>query len=256
MVVGATDQPLVIDIRVRRTQHGGEAIQIGETREFIEMPLSFKANISMDEVRKEYKSIQDISLLHYPLWMVKALFGSSPTTFYVDGITGEVVFQRDESIERSRGLRELMGLAPSSRIIIFYLTKNRLATAEKISQDLKMPLSTVQSNVRELLAKDFLTTDGYMFRNKLSLENIPPNPSRVQLSEKPSKAGLDGRKLEFMVSQDFVRKVSELWDMPIRSIEPAYYPYWLVKHKDNNILIDAMNRSLDHDTTRLIGKFI
>ncbi len=256
MVVGVADQTLVIDIRVRRTQHGGEDIQLGESRELVETPLAFNPRISMDEVRKQYKSVQDISLLHYPLWMVRALFGSKPATLFVDGITGEVVFQRNDIIERSHGLRELMGLAPSSRIIIFYLTRKGLATTERMSEDLKMPLSTVQSNVKELMSRDFLETDGYMFSNKLKLENIPPDPSNVQLSEKPAKSELGGRKLEFMVSQDFTRKVLELWDMPIRSIDAAYYPYWLVAHKGGKVLIDAMNRSLDHDTTKLIGKFI
>ena len=256
MLVGVTDHPLVIDIRVRRSQHGGESIEIDETRETEEKPLAFEPRISTEEIQKEYKSVHETSLLYYPMWMVKALFGNKPTTFYVDGITGEMVFQRQESIERSRGIRELMELAPSSRTIIFYLTKNRLATAERLAEELKMPLSTVQTNVKELLAREYLATDGYMFRNRLSLENIPPDPSRVQLTEKPAKAGLNGRALEFMVTQDFVRKVSELWSMPIRSIEPVYYPYWLVSHKDRKILIDAMNRNIDHDTTKLIGKFI
>jgi DNA helicase HerA-like ATPase len=256
MIVGATDQPLVIDVRVRRTQHGGEDIMIGEAKEFKETPLAFSPQITEEEIRKEYKSIREVSLLHYPMWMVKALFGADPVTLYVDGITGEVIFQREDAVERSRGIRSLMELAPSSRMIIFYLTKNRLATPEKISEDLKMPLSTVQSNVRELLAREYLATDGYMFRNRLRLENIPPNPSNVQLSGKPEKAGMDGRRLEFMVTQDFVRKISELWSMPIRSIEPAYYPYWLVTHKDKKILIDALNRSPDPDTTSLITKFL
>jgi hypothetical protein len=90
----------------------------------------------------------------------------------------------------------------------------------------------------------------------MATENIPPDPSQVQISEKPDKTDLEGEALEFMVSQDFVKKVSELWSMPIRSIEPVYYPYWLVKHKDKRLLIDAINRSPDHDLTRLVGKFI
>jgi DNA helicase HerA-like ATPase len=256
IVVGVTDQPLVIDIRVRRSQHGGESIQIEEAAESMEKPLAFEPRITMEEIQKEYKSVQDVSLLRYPLWAVKSLFGSRPATLYVDGITGEVVFQREEAIERSRGLRELMELAPSSRTIVFYLTKNRLATAERLSEELKMPLSTVQANVKELLSRDYLATDGYMFRNRLNLENIPPDPSKVQLTEKPAKIELEGQALEFMVTQDFVRKVSELWSMPIRSIEPVYYPYWLVSYRDRKILIDALNRNIDHDTTKLIGKFI
>jgi DNA helicase HerA-like ATPase len=256
MVVGVTDQPLVIDIRVRKSQHGGESVQIGEVTEARERPLAFEPQITEEEIRKEYKSIEGVSLLRYPLWMVKALSGNDPVTLFVDGITGELVFQSGDSVERSRGLRELMELAPSSRTIVFYLTRNRLATAEKLAQELSMPLSTVQANVRELLSRDYLATDGYMFRNRLMLENIPPDPSRVQLSGRPARSEPEGRTLEFMVSQDFVRKVSELWSLPVRSIEPAYYPYWLVTHRNSRVLIDAMNRSLDHDTTRLVGKFI
>jgi len=256
MVVGVTDQPLVIDIRVRRTQHGGENVQIADVGELREKPLAFEPRIAMDEIKREYKSIQDITLLHYPLWMVKTLFGNIPTTLFVDGITGELVFQSGDAIERSRGLRELMELAPSSRTILLYLTKNRLATAEKLSEDLRMPLSTVKANIRELLSRESLATDGYMFRSRLRLENIPPDPSRVQLSGRPVRAEPEGRTLNFMISQDFVRKVSELWSMPVRSIEPAYYPYWLVRHRDRKLLIDAMNRNLDHDTTKLVGKFI
>jgi DNA helicase HerA-like ATPase len=176
MIVGATDQPLVIDIRVRRTAHGGEDIQIGELKELEELPLAFSPRITEAEIRKDFKSVKGAELLHYPLWMVKGLFGSSPATIYVDGITGEIMFQREDAVEKSRGIRELMELAPSSRMIIFYLTRKGLATAEKIAEDLKMPLTTVQSNVKELLSRDFLETDGYMFSNKLRLENIPPNP--------------------------------------------------------------------------------
>jgi DNA helicase HerA-like ATPase len=256
LIVGVTDQPLIVDVRVRRTHHGGEAVQIGDVKDFAEKPMAFIPKIPIDEVKKEYKSIQSIRLINYPFWMVKGLFGNAATTLYIDGISGEVVFQREDAIERSSGLRDLMGLAPSSRIMIFYLTKNKLATAERLSEDLKMPLSTVQANVKELMSKGYLTTDGYMFRNNLNLDNIPPNPSEVQLTERPEKAELEGQSLEFMVSQDFVRKVLELWSMPIRSIEPAYYPYWLVTYKEKKILIDAMNRTLDHDTTNLITKFI
>jgi len=256
MVVGVTDQPVIIDIRVRRTMHGGEEIQISDARVVDELPVAFVPRITTEEIKKEYKSIKEVSLIHYPLWMIKGQFGSQGATIYVDGVSGEVMFQREDHVERSKGIRELMGLAPSSRMIIFYLTKKGLATTERMSEDLKMPLSTVQSNVKELLAKDFLETDGYMFSNKLTLENIPPNPGKVQLSEKPKRLELEGRRLEFMVSQDFVRKIVELWSMQIRTIDPVYYPYWLVQHKERKILVDGLNRSLDHDTTELIGKFI
>ena len=50
MIVGATDQPLVIDIRVRRTAHGGEDIQIGEIRALQELPLAFSPKITEAEI--------------------------------------------------------------------------------------------------------------------------------------------------------------------------------------------------------------
>jgi DNA helicase HerA-like ATPase len=256
IVVGATENPLMVDIRIRRTQHGGEDLVIEETEKEEGKTLAFQPRFTKSDIGKVYKGISDVSLVHYPLWKVKSRFKSYTINFFVDGLTGEMVFEKNSSIERSRGIRELLELPPSSRLIIFYLQKNSLSTLEKLSEDLKMPLSTVQSNIKDLLSRDFISTDGYAFRSKLRLENIPPNPHTVQLSEKAGFSDIPGKRIDFMVSMDFAKKVSELWDLSIIDIKPVYYPYWMLNHKGKNIMIDGVFKKLDSETTDAAKKFL
>jgi len=167
-----------------------------------------------------------------------------------------MVFEKNKSIERSRGIRELLELPPSSRLIIFYLQKNKLSTLEKMSEELKMPLSTVQANAKDLLSKNLISTDGYTFRNRLRLENIPPNPQKVQFSEKADFGETPGKTLDFMVSVDFAKKVSELWNLSIIDIKPVYYPYWMLNHKGKNLMIDGVFNKLDNETAECTRKFL
>ena len=256
MVVGAAEHPLVVDVRIRRTAHGGENVSIAQKEEEEERPLVFDARIGRDEILGLYKGIEEPVMVYYPLWKVRAKFKSYTINFYVDGITGEAVFQKNDRVERSRGVRELLELPPSSRLIIFYLTKNRLSTAEKIAEDLKMPLSTVQENLKTLLSKGYVSAEDHMFRNMLKLENIPPNPHAVQLRESVSQGSSEANLLDFMISSDFAKKVSELWNLTILDIEPVYYPYWMISHKKKRILVDAVFNKLDHETSEAVKKFI
>jgi len=256
MVVGVTDHPLMTDIRIRRTQHGGESITIDESMPEDDKPLVFQPKVTKDDILSQYKGIQSPSILNYPLWKVRSKFRNYNIDLYVDGISGEVVFEKDNAIRRSRGVRSLLQLPPSSRLIIFYLTRNKAATPEKLSEDLKIPMSTIQNSVKELLRMEYLGTDGYMFSNKLRLENIPPNPSSVQIQERPQQINTKGIQLDFMVTQDFVRKVSELWELNIQNIEPVYYPYWMVDHKERKLLIDALTMRAEDEISDSVKKLL
>ncbi len=256
MVVGMTDHPLMTDIRIRRSQHGGESVTIDSHPPEEDKPLAFQPRVTEENVLSRYKGVSSPAMLNYPLWKVRSRFRNQNLDFYVDGITGEVVFERDNYISRSKGVRNLLQLPPSSRLIVFYLTRNRAATLEKLSGDLKIPMSTIQGSVKELMKMEYLGTDGYMFSNRLRLENIPPNPSTVQIQERPQPLSAKGTRLDFMVSQDFVRKVSELWELNVHSIEPVYYPYWVVEHKERKLLIDALTMRAEEDISESVKRLL
>jgi DNA helicase HerA-like ATPase len=257
MVVGVTDQPLIVDIRVRRSEHGGEGIKIAE-KEITEetKTLLFQPNISRREIENRFKGIKDVEFLNYPVWRIVSEYKSQNVNFHVDGITGEVLYQKgDKSIERSRGIKSVLELPPSSRVIVLYLTMRRLATVEKLSEDLKMPLSKVQDNIKDLMAREYVITDGYMLRNRFDF-NIPVNPLDFQISKQALEGSVRGQSIDFMVTEEFAKKAAEMWNLKIKRIEPVYYPYWLVNHKGKRVLIDGLNTRLDMETTSIIEKLI
>ena len=252
VITGATDQPLMVDVRVRRSMHGGESIQILE-RESIEKEerLLFRPKSSKKDITDEFKGISDIRLLNYPLWRALTKHKGKTLSLYIDGITGEIVFRKDNDIERSRGVRKLMELKPSSRHIVLYLERHKLSTSEKLAEGLRIPLSSIQSNVKELLSEGHISTDGYMFQSSMNLE-LPPDPEDSEIMEKPVCSEVKGITLDFMVSEEFAKKAAGLWGLDVKKTEPVYYPYWLVKHKGKKLLIDAITKRVDIDLSKAV----
>ena len=258
MIVGVTDQPLMADIRIRRSTHGGESIKLtAAVEERDESPMVFQPKCSREDIRKEFPELRDIKLIHYPIWYVKTKHRDKTTNLLVDGITGEMFFQKDAIISRSNGIRVLLEMPPSNRLLIFYLTAHKLSTMEKMAEDLKIPLTTVKTKIDELMKQNFVATDGYMFKSTLKLENIPTDPYKHQIKEKLYKGERTGLSLDFMITSDFARKTTELWSNMIPDrIQEAYYPYWLVTYQDRRFLVDGLNAKTDLHTTSIVEKLL
>ncbi len=252
MVVGVTEQPLIIDIRVRRSEHGGEAIKITERKIPVENKiLIFAPRFFEEDVRRNFKGIDKITFLNYPMWRAFAVWQGKDVEFYVDGVTGEVVFEKGDSIEYSRGIRSLLELPPSQRSILLYLTRTGYATIEKISNDLKILLSTANANLRSLMQKKFVSSDGYMFRSAFRM-NVPLDPSLLKINRKLIEKEKEGETIDFMVSPDFVRKIGEIWGMRVLEVRPVYYPYWVVLHKGTKYLINGLNNRLEIEKSKIV----
>jgi hypothetical protein len=256
MIVGVTEQPLLVDIRIRKSQHGGETIKIEQK------PVSFEEKISMfapryfkEDVLKSFKGIENIRFLNYPMWRAVGVHRGNDVDFYVDGITGELVLIRNEATNYSKGIRNLLELPPSQRSIILYLMKNKFSTIEKISSDLNMLLSNVQLNLKALVKKKFVTTDGYMFRNIFDL-NVPIEPESLKTERRTIESEKEGEFLDFMVSPDFVRKIGEIWGIRILEVKSVYYPYWLITHKNTKYLIDGLNNKLELEKSKVIKNLV
>lgn len=256
MIVGATEQPLFVDIRIRKSEHGGEAIKAMEREvSFENRILLFAPRFFEEDVKKSFKGIEEIVFLNYPIWKVFGVYRGEEIEFYVDGVTGEIVFEKDDSIEYSSGIRSLLELPPSQRSILLYLTKNKYATIEKLSNDLKILLSTANANLRSLMQKKFVASDGYMFRSAFEI-NVPPEPSLLRIGHKIIEKEMEGERLDFMVSPDFVHKIGEIWGMKILEVKPVYYPYWMVSHKNTKYLINGLNNRLEIEKSKVVRGLI
>ncbi len=256
IIVGVTDNPIMVDIRIRRSLHGGELIKPDIKKELGEMRnLVFKPRCSLEELKAVFKGIKQAALLNYPVWRARANYTGRPLEIYIDGITGEMLMEEGGELRRTRGIRNLLDLNPSSRTLLLYLSGHRFATVGKLAEDLNIPLSTVQSNIKSLMNSDMVASDGYMFRSKADA-SIPRDPLQVQLTEKPVEGEVSGQLLEFMVPVDFVRKVTAIWNLNVLSIDPVYYPYWLIRHSGGAVLVDGLSRRVDMDATRVVKKLL
>jgi len=254
LIVGVAEQPLVVDIRIRRTEHGGSGTTQVESLTQEDGVLLFEPKVSEKNVFSEFKGIEEAKLLNYPVWRL-VTDNRKIKEIYIDGITGEILYKKEGALSRSRGIKEVLDLPASNRIIVLYLMLHKYTTAEKIAEDLKMPLTTVRTNIKNLLTADYIATDGYMFRNKDSLD-LPTEHDMLHLNEEINKGVLDGNMLDFLVSIEFAQRAAEIWSVKVKRIEPVYYPYWLVKHKNKRFLIDAVSSKMDSKMTDLVLKLL
>jgi hypothetical protein len=103
MIVDITDQPLIVDIRIRKSEHGGDNVKMQQR--YVEEPETgppsvhkmFQPKVSKDEILSRYKGADAVDLLKYPLWKVS---GKGKHPFYLDGMTGSLILERDGSLER------------------------------------------------------------------------------------------------------------------------------------------------------------
>lgn len=101
MIVGITDQPLIVDIRIRRSEHGGDAVKMQQSSE-AEPDSSgpsyvmFRPEVAREKIISRHKGSDAVDFLKYPLWKISL----KDKNIYLDGMTGEIVFEKDGSLER------------------------------------------------------------------------------------------------------------------------------------------------------------
>jgi hypothetical protein len=272
MVVGVTEQPMLVDVRIRKSFHGGEMIKVDARIEAHERQMAvpmkalvFRPAVTPEGLADKYKGIENPRLINYPVWRAACTYENAKKEgvdekskvemdVYMDGITGELMLEVNGAVERTNGIRQILELPPSNRAIVLYLVTHKTATVSKMAQDLGMPLSVIQSNLKPLVSSGLLATDGYMFRNNSI--SIPMNPADFQLKIRPAEAEADAQLLDFMVSQEFVRRISELWKVSVNSIEPVYYPYWAAGHRGRKMLIDAVSGKIEIQLAAVANKFL
>ena len=256
LVVGATENPIVVDIRTRRSKHGGETIKVGLERKLDRREkLIFVPKCSGSDIKKVFKGIEIISILNYPLWKAKCDFKGIEINFYVDGVTGEIIFEKDGKIETSSGLRNLVELSPENRDILYQLNILKKANLETLAEKINVDKSKLQKNINELLDTGYIGIENGEIFSKIKLK-IPEDLSIVQLTEEPQPMKPEGLILDFMVSTDFVKEICKLWDAKLIQTEEVYYPFFLIQRKTRKLLIDCISGKVDLERSKVIKDFI
>ncbi len=259
MVVGVTEQPLIVDIRIRRSQHGGEAVvKLPETDETEGVAVAYESKLPLyaprffeEDVMRVFKSVDDIRFLNYPLWKVDGVHRGQDVEFCVDGITGEVAFESGDAVEFSRSIHPLLELSQPQRSIFLYIAKNRNVSIEKIANAVGMLLSEAQAGLKHLAEKKLVASEGNEYSIAHDLR-IPADANAMKLSRKIIERDREGETLDFTISTDFVKKVAEIWDIRVLEVKPVYYPYWLISNKRKKYLVNALSNRLELDKAKAL----
>jgi hypothetical protein len=251
LIVGITEQPLIVDIRVRRSEHGGEAIKTDRIDLNKKIPM-FAPKYFESDVKKGYIGIENIELIKYPLWRVKGLHEGSEISIFVDGLTGEIVFQDGKNIEHTRGVRDLVNLPTHHKKILTYLLTENGADIEKISNDLNIKHADLQELLRELISKNYVAAYGDIFKNKVMQLDARKLSIKSDIISKE-----EGIKIDAKVSSETAKAIAEMFGMKMVEAEAVYCPYWsIITHKNRRFLINALDKKLDLRKSKIVADLL
>ncbi|HDD45999.1 MAG TPA: ATP-binding protein [Candidatus Aenigmarchaeota archaeon] len=255
LVVGVFENSLLVDIRTRRSEHGGEGAKEGKkgTETFYSATF-LKQLYGRKDVLDHYKGVEPVGVVNYPLWLVKGKRYNRKVRVFVDGILGEVIFYRNDDIDNTSGIKKIAEIPPSKRNILIYMIKNKVSTAEKISKDMGVPVSTVKAGLATLKKAGILSSDDFMYRCNLNI-NLP-RIDELELPYETERKELRGLTLDFMVSDEYARKIASIFLDKVEEVGAIYMPHFLVLHRNRKLLINMLNNKLDLDRSKIVGEMV
>ena len=251
LIVGVIDQPLLVNIRIRRSKHYGAPAMLPEKekrREEGEVLYFYPKFLEEDLRRKAMKRLEQFKLVYYPLWRLKCNFsteeGEKEDNLFIDGLNGELVFVRNNLLARTEGLPKLLDLDIKEKAVLLFLTTYGLSKFKQISKKLKISEDELKKILSKLINMGLVSREGDEYESNLEVnfEEIIEN----QLSETPVSYKYAGETLPFKVKRDLTTKVIELFNPEKVEIKKCYYPYWLVFYDDGSVdVIDALSGEKD-----------
>ncbi len=250
-VVGLIDQPLLVNIRIRRSHHTGAAAMMPEKLKQMEEGdiLYYYPKFLEEDVKKMIlKKFEQFKLVYYPLWRLRCKFsteeGEKMDSLVVDGISGELVFSRDNLLARTDGLPKLLGLDMKEKAVLLYLTTYGLTNFERISKRLKIKEKDLSKILEKLQKKELISKEDENYEGNLDLnfEEIIEN----QIPDNPVNYKYAGDLLPFKVKQSVTNGVLDLFGPEAVERKKVYYPYWFIFYEDGSLdAIDAVTGEKD-----------
>jgi hypothetical protein len=249
LVVGVIDQPLLVDIRIRRTNHAGAAILTDRKKEKEPDKLFyFPKFLELDVKKSIKKKLEQFKLIYYPLWRLSCKFntkeGEKVDDLFLDGITGELVYFQDEMLKRTSGVSEVVKLDMKEKAVLLYLTSYGISTMGEITKKLKINENRLSKIIDSLRQKDLIKERGEEFESLLSIkfENIVKNP----LSDDTVDYKHTGELVDFKVSEKDTNKVLDIFNPDMVDRKKLYYPFWLIFYDDGRVdVVDALTGERD-----------
>jgi hypothetical protein len=202
-----------------------------------------------EDVKKNIiKKFEQFKLVYYPLWLLRCKFsteeGEKVDNLFVDGMSGELVFNRHNVLARTDGLPKLLRLDMKEKAVLLYLTTYGLSNFEKMMRTLKIQEKDLSEILTKLQGKELIGKEEENYESNLDInfEEIIDS----QISETPVNYKYTGDVLPFKVSLVSTDEVLNLFSPEAVERKKCYYPYWLIFYDDGNVDVkDALTGEED-----------
>jgi len=251
IVVGVIDQPLIVNVRIKRSNHGGAALAIPKkAAKILEGDtLYFYPKFLEEDMRKNIrKRLEQFKMVYYPLWRLQCRFdteeGEKIDNLFIDGLSGELIFNRDDRLARTFGLPKLINLDMKSKAVLLFLTTYGMSTVEDMSQKLKINNTDVETILANLKRRSLVSREGKNWESDLNLnfEDVIEH----QMLEEAVNQKRRGDLIPFKVTKSSTNKVLDLFAPKAVERKKCYYPYWFIFYEDGDVdIIDALTGEKD-----------
>ncbi len=252
LVIGAADYPVFVDVRVRKSEHGGRSktFDFGKSpstedsgsEKGKELEYMFQPKITLNDVRKiEETEVKTVETLLRPCLSV--LVGKNDRSFH---IVFDLIIPRIYKITNKLQMFPVPSntakLSPKMREIFSIITKNKEVTASELFMKTKMSFSEVNKIV------EFLWKNKFVIANK---NKVKANPQAVidfsnyNFTERPKYIeSPSAKKLSPKINQQDIINFLERQNLEVKQKKLTYIPFYKVKTKNSEKIIDAMSYAL------------
>jgi len=251
-VVGAIEQPLLVNVRIKRSEHSGAPASL--TEKFKEQEedadtLYFYPKFLEEDVKKHAtKDLEKLKLVYYPLYCLRCKFntpeGEKIDNIYVDGFSGELVYSKNDTLTRTSGITKILDLEMKEKAVALFLTTYGMASFDTISKKLKIKDTQLMDIIARLKKQGIISMDGMEFKSNINanFEEILEN----QITETTVAYKYAGDAISPKLKKEIATKILDIFNPDAVEKKLCYYPYWLLILSDGTVeVVDAITGEKD-----------
>ncbi|MEA3229588.1 MAG: ATP-binding protein, partial [archaeon] len=211
--------PIFVDIRIRKTRHGGVTISITE------QPKSGKKILSFNSVpRSNLESrLGKLKTLYYPCYHLQA----DSKSYLFEGMQGNIIYQ-DKDIIKQQEIN--FSSAEFELLKLLAVEMNKEAILEKSSLSFGELINVLKAMIDKNLVKerkDANNTELYSLQNEFKLHAF---------KERPMLVIIDGDILKPKITSEQITAMANSFFKKIEKLQMVYYPYFI----GSNFMIDGI----------------
>lgn len=254
LVMGASDYPIFVDIRVRRSQHGGRAKTFGmseaprrSTR--VKTPqeraektvLVFEPRISKNDIKQmEARKVKNVKIILRPCLVLNCSEKSDTFQIAVDMMNFSV-YKLGGKLEAVKIPRSVMTLSPIQKKILALVNKTGQTSISEIFVKTGLGFGEVNGVLNTLVRQDLVTVHEKIVSSSMGNLNL----SRLRFPEKPRFMNLpDAEIMRPKLNESDIINYVQSAGVKVTAKRSAYMPFYKVETSTGIRIVDAMSYSL------------